>query len=95
MLRDLSVGDTSVDPLGTRVPSPLFLCTIGVPELAHRDADVAVACAAAAEGVPIVSSHQASHPMEKRATALTGCASLDEITRESVARRGRWRPSPR
>ena len=38
--------------------------------MAHPDADVAVARAAAAEGIPMVLSNQASHPMEACAEAL-------------------------
>ena len=70
MLRDVSVRDTAVDVLGTRMPSPFLLCPIGVLEVAHRDADVAVARAAAAEGIPFVFSNQASRPMEETARAM-------------------------
>lgn len=70
MLRDVSRRDTSVEVLGTRFPSPFCLCPIGVLELAHRDADLAVARAAAAEGIPFVFSSQASVPMEETARAM-------------------------
>ena len=70
MLRDCSTRDPSVDVLGTRLPSPFVLCPIGVLEMAHRDADVAVARAAAAEGIPFVFSNQASRPMEETAKAM-------------------------
>jgi lactate 2-monooxygenase len=70
MLRDVSVRDTAVEILGTPLPSPFVLCPIGVLEMAHRDADVAVARAAAAEGVPYVFSNQASRPMEECAAAM-------------------------
>jgi lactate 2-monooxygenase len=70
MLRDVSSRDTSVSVLGTRLPSPFVLCPIGVLEMAHRDADVAVARAAAAEGIPFVFSNQASRPMEETAGAM-------------------------
>lgn len=70
MLRDVSARDTSVELFGTRLPSPFVLCPIGVLELAHRDADVAVARAAAAEGIPLVFSNQASRPMEECAAAM-------------------------
>lgn len=71
MLRDVSVRDTTVEILGTPLPSPFVLCPIGVLEMAHRDADVAVARAAAAEGVPFVFSNQASRPMEETARAMS------------------------
>ena len=56
--------------LGTPLPSPFVLCPIGVLEMAHRDADVAVARAAAAEGIPFIFSNQASRPMEETARAM-------------------------
>jgi isopentenyl diphosphate isomerase/L-lactate dehydrogenase-like FMN-dependent dehydrogenase len=70
MLRDVSRRDLSVELLGTRLDTPLLLCPIGVLELAHRDADLAVARAAAAEGVPMIFSNQASRPMEELARAM-------------------------
>ena len=70
MLRDVSVRATAVDVLGTPLSSPFVLCPIGVLEVAHRDADVAVARAAAAEGIPFVFSNQASRSMEETARAM-------------------------
>jgi lactate 2-monooxygenase len=70
MLRDVSTRDTALEVLGTPLPSPFVLCPIGVLELAHREADVAVARAAAAEGIPFVFSNQASRPMEETARAM-------------------------
>ena len=70
VLRDVSVRDTAAEILGTSLPSPFVLSPIGVLEIAHRDADVAVARAAADEGVPYVFSNQASRPMEECAAAM-------------------------
>ncbi len=70
MLRDVSTRDTAVEVLGTRLPSPFVLCPIGVLEMAHRDADVAVGRAAAGEGIPYIFSNQASRPMEEVASAM-------------------------
>lgn len=70
ILRDVSVRDTSVELFGTRLPAPLLLAPIGVLEMAHPDADLAVARAAAAEGVPMIFSNQASVPMERCAAAM-------------------------
>jgi lactate 2-monooxygenase len=70
MLRDVSQRDTSVELLGHRLPSPFLLAPVGVLDMAHRDADLAVARAAAAEGVAMVLSNQASRPMEQVAAAL-------------------------
>ena len=70
VLRDVSRRDTTVELFGARLPSPLVLAPIGVLEMAHRDADLAVARAAAAEGVPMILSNQSSYPMEECAREL-------------------------
>ncbi len=70
MLRDVSVRKADVEVLGTHMASPFFLCPIGVLEMAHRDSDLAVARAAATEGIPFVFSNQASRPMEETARAM-------------------------
>jgi lactate 2-monooxygenase len=70
VLRDVSRRDLAVEIFGRRLASPLLLAPIGVLEVAHRDADVAVARAAAAHGVPFVLSSQASVPMETCAEAM-------------------------
>jgi L-lactate dehydrogenase (cytochrome) len=62
--------DLSVDLLGRTLPVPLLFGPVGVLELAHPDADLAVARAAAEHGVPMVFSNQASVPMEDCAAAL-------------------------
>lgn len=64
MLRDVGVRDGSVTVLGRRWSSPFFACPIGVLEMVHPDGDRAVARAAAAVGVPLLLSNQASMPME-------------------------------
>ncbi len=70
MLRDVEVRDTSVELFGHTYPSPFLLAPIGVLEMAHRDADIAVARAAAAEGVPMIFSNQGSRSMEDCASAM-------------------------
>jgi L-lactate dehydrogenase (cytochrome) len=70
VLRDVSVRDTSVELLGRRLPAPFLLAPIGALELVHREADLAVARAAAAEGVPMIFSSQASKAMEECAAAM-------------------------
>jgi len=72
MLRDTSRRDLSVDLLGTRLAAPVLLAPIGVLELVHGEADLAVARACAAEGVPMILSNQASTPMETIARSLGG-----------------------
>ena len=70
MLVDVGERDQSVELLGRRLPSPLLLAPIGVLEMAHRDAEHAVARAARALGVPMVLSTQGSVPMEDVAGEL-------------------------
>lgn len=70
MLRDVSVRDTSVELFGRRLPAPLLLAPIGALGIVHRDGDLAVARAAAARGVPMIFSNQASVPMEQCAAAM-------------------------
>lgn len=70
MLCDISVRDMSTELLGRRLPAPFLLSPIGAVELVHPEADLAVARAAAALGVPMVISTQASVPMERVADVL-------------------------
>lgn len=70
MLRDVEQRDTSVSLFGRTWPAPFFLAPIGVLEMAHPQADLAVARAAGALGVPYVFSNQASVPMEPCADAM-------------------------
>lgn len=70
MLNDVSDRDTSVNIFGSKIPAPLFLSPVGVLELAHPHADIAVAKAAAATGVPFIFSNQASVPMENVAAVM-------------------------
>jgi lactate 2-monooxygenase len=70
ILCDVSRRDLSVTLFGKRLPTPLILAPIGVLEMVHPRADLAVARAAAAERVPFIFSNQASVPMERCATAM-------------------------
>ena len=70
MLRDVSVRDTAVELFGRRLPAPVLLAPIGVLEMAHPDADLAVARAAASSGIPFIFSSQASVEMEACAAAM-------------------------
>jgi L-lactate dehydrogenase (cytochrome) len=70
VLRDVSTRDTSVELFGRRLPAPLLLAPVGALELVHREADLAVARAAASLGVPMVFSNQASVSMEECAAAM-------------------------
>ncbi|HEV8514914.1 MAG TPA: lactate 2-monooxygenase [Cyclobacteriaceae bacterium] len=70
MLRDVSVRDISVELFGQKFLSPLLLAPIGVLEMAHPEADLAVGKAAASLGIPYIFSNQASKPMETVAAAM-------------------------
>ncbi|MBI2814316.1 MAG: alpha-hydroxy-acid oxidizing protein [Opitutae bacterium] len=70
VLRDVEQRDLSVVLFGKKLPTPLLLAPIGVAEMAHADADLAVARAAAQWGVPHIFSNQASVPMEQVAAAM-------------------------
>jgi isopentenyl diphosphate isomerase/L-lactate dehydrogenase-like FMN-dependent dehydrogenase len=94
VLRDVSRRDTGIQLFGRRLPSPLLLSPVGVMELFHKDADLAVARAAATLGVPMVFSNQASVPMEQCADAMGGAphwfqlywSSDDELVESLVTR---------
>jgi lactate 2-monooxygenase len=72
MLRDVSTRDLSIELLGARYPYPVIAAPIGVLELAHRDADLGIARAASALGIPYVASNQASISMEETFAATPG-----------------------
>ena len=67
--RDLSVRDLSVDLLGTRVPAPVLLAPIGVQTLLHEEGELASARAAAAVGLPLITSTASATPLEEVAVA--------------------------
>ena len=70
MLRDVSQPDTGIELFGNRYPSPFLLAPIGVLEMAHPEADLAVGRAAADENIPFIFSSQASVPMERCGEAM-------------------------
>jgi lactate 2-monooxygenase len=70
VMRNVSVRDLSTTLLGRQLPTPLLIAPIGVLEMAHPGADLAVARAAASAGVPMIYSNQASVPMETCAAAM-------------------------
>src|SRR4051794_5858961 len=65
MLAGNAVRDISVDVLGMRSPAPFFLAPIGVLSIAHEEAEVGVARAAASSGVPLLLSSAATHSIEQ------------------------------
>jgi L-lactate dehydrogenase (cytochrome)/lactate 2-monooxygenase len=78
-LRDVEDRDLSVEVLGRRWPSPLAFAPIGVLEMAHPDAEYAVARAARRLGMPMVISTQGSVPMEETAHALGETPRLHQL----------------
>lgn len=70
MLRDVSECDTSVQLFGNKIDYPIFTCPIGVLDLFHSEADLAVAKAASQTGVPMAFSNQASVSMEDCAAQM-------------------------
>ena len=69
MLRDVSVRDLSSRVLGTEMRAPLMLAPIGVQSIVHPEAELAVARAASAQGLPFILSTAASHSLEEVAQA--------------------------
>lgn len=94
VLRDVSQRDLSVELFGRTHRAPFLLAPIGVLEMAHAQADLAVANAAAAEGIGFVFSNQASVDMETCAAAMGDAprwfqlywSSDDEFVRSMVSR---------
>lgn len=61
--------DLGIELYMTRAAAPLLTSPIGVLEMAHPEADLALARAAARLGLPMIISSQASFPMEEIAKA--------------------------
>jgi lactate 2-monooxygenase len=72
MLRASTTRDMSIQLFGRTLPSPLFLCPIGVIGLCAQDGhgDLATARASARTGVPMVASTLTVDPMEAVAAEL-------------------------
>jgi lactate 2-monooxygenase len=68
--QDLSVRDLAVDLLGTRMPAPVMLAPIGVQTLLHEEGELASARAAAAVGLPLITSTASATPLEEVADAI-------------------------
>jgi isopentenyl diphosphate isomerase/L-lactate dehydrogenase-like FMN-dependent dehydrogenase len=70
VLRDVARRDLGVDILGQRLPVPLMLAPIGVLSILHKDAELAVARAARALGIPLILSTVSSTTMEEVAAEM-------------------------
>src|SRR5262249_23775074 len=64
-----SVRDLSVELLGTAMPAPVLLAPIGVQTLLHPGGELASARAAAAVGLPLITSTASATPLEQIAEA--------------------------
>lgn len=74
MLVDCAQRDLSIELFGMKLPTPLFLCPIGVIGLCAQDGhgDLATARAAAATGVPMMASTLSNDPLEAVAKHVGG-----------------------
>jgi isopentenyl diphosphate isomerase/L-lactate dehydrogenase-like FMN-dependent dehydrogenase len=70
MLRGTDRRELAAEVLGARSAAPFMLAPVGVQSIVHPDAELAVARAGAATGIPMVVSTAASTPMEEIAGAL-------------------------
>ena len=70
MLQNVSERDTSIELFGQKIPSPILLDPVGVLEMVHAQADVAVARATSRVGLPYIFSNQSSRPMEECAAVM-------------------------
>lgn len=94
MLRGPATRNLEVDLFGRTLPAPLLIAPVGVLEMARDEGDLAVARAAAAEGVPMIFSSQASKPLEECAAAMGNAprwfqlymSTSDELVRSFVSR---------
>ena len=68
-LRDLAQRDLSTTVLGTEMPAPVMLAPIGVQTVVHDEGELASARAAAALGLPLVTSTASGTAMEEIAEA--------------------------
>jgi len=69
MLRNVAHRDLSVEIFGGRLPAPVLLGPVGVQGIIHPEAEVAVARAAAALGIPFALSTVSSKNIEEVAAA--------------------------
>jgi lactate 2-monooxygenase len=70
MLTDVHERDTRIELFGRTIPAPLLLAPVGALGVVHPSAEIAVARACAATGVPMVASTLTSATLEEIATAL-------------------------
>jgi lactate 2-monooxygenase len=69
MLRDVSARDLRATVLGTELPAPVLLSPVGVQSIVHPDGELAVARAAAGQGMGMIASTASSYTLEEIAEA--------------------------
>ncbi|MGF7149522.1 lactate 2-monooxygenase [Sphingomonas zeicaulis] len=81
MMVDCTTRDLSIDLLGMKLPSPLFMAPIGVTGLCTQDGhgDLAAARAAAVTGVPFTASTLSNDPLEDVAAAMGDTPGLFQL----------------
>ena len=72
ILNDVSVPDTRTSLLGKEVKAPIVIAPMGSCMLAWPNADIAIARAAAAHGLPYTLSTMSNTAMETMADAVQG-----------------------
>jgi isopentenyl diphosphate isomerase/L-lactate dehydrogenase-like FMN-dependent dehydrogenase len=70
VLCDVGHRELGVTVLGERLPVPLMLAPIGAQSILHKEAELAVARAASAQGIPVILSTASSTTMEDVAAAM-------------------------
>jgi lactate 2-monooxygenase len=70
MLVGTAERDLSIEVLGLRSPAPFLLAPVGVLSIVHQEAELGVARASKATGVPMTLSSAASTPLEDVAAEL-------------------------
>ena len=95
-LADVSRRDQSVELFGSRIGSPLAVAPMGLLGLLYPRAEVALARAASAAGVPLVLATGANTSIERLAEEAGSCrrwfqlyAFRDETTNQSLLRRAK------
>lgn len=86
---DVSSVDASTTMLGTNTTSPVAIAPMAAQALAHPDAEIAAACAAAAAGVPFILSTMSTRSMEEVAEASPGGTRWFQLYTQADPGRGR------
>jgi lactate 2-monooxygenase len=96
MMVDTTNRDLSISLLGMRLPTPLFMCPVGIAGICTQDGhgDLAAAGASAQTGVPLCQSTLSNDPLETVKTAMGDTPGMFQLytpknkeLAESLARR--------